>query len=104
MMKKNALLINTARGALVDTEALIDELEDGRIGGAALDVLEGEEGIFYYDCTQKVLKHPFLSALQRMPNVIVTPHTAYHTDRVLVDTVSNTIQNCLNFERSLGNV
>ena len=104
MMKKDALLINTARGALVDTEALIDELEDGRIGGAALDVLEGEEGIFYYDCTQKVLKHPFLSALQRMPNVIVTPHTAYHTDRVLVDTVSNTIQNCLNFERSLGNV
>lgn len=104
MMKKDALLINTARGALVDTETLVDALEDGRIGGAALDVLEGEEGIFYYDCTQKVLKHPFLSALQRMPNVIVTPHTAYHTDRVLVDTVSNTIQNCLNFERSLGNV
>ncbi|MCU0080417.1 D-lactate dehydrogenase VanH-D [Extibacter muris] len=104
MMKKEALLINTARGALVDTGALIDALEDGRIGGAALDVLEGEEGIFYYDYTHKALEHPFLSALQRMPNVIVTPHTAYHTERVLVDTVSNTIRNCLNFERSLGNV
>lgn len=104
MMKKGTLLINTARGALVDTVALVDALEDGVIGGAALDVLEGEEGIFYYDCTHKALEHPFLSALQRMPNVIVTPHTAYHTERVLVDTVSNTIRNCLNFERSLGNV
>ena len=104
MMKKEALLINTARGALVDTGALVDVLADGRIGGAALDVLEGEEGFFYYDCTHKALEHPFLSALQRMPNVIVTPHTAYHTERVLVDTVSNTIRNCLNFERSLGNV
>lgn len=104
MMKKDALLINTARGALVDTGALIDALEDGRIGGAALDVMEGEEGIFYYDCTHKALEHPFLSALQKMPNVIVTPHTAYHTEQVLVDTVSNTIRNCLNFERSLGNV
>lgn len=103
-MKKEALLINTARGALVDTEALVEALADGRIGGAALDVLEGEEGIFYYDCTHKALDHPCLSALQRMPNVIVTPHTAYHTERVLVDTVSNTIRNCLNFERSLGNV
>lgn len=103
-MKKKALLINTARGALVDTEALVDALADGRIGGAALDVLEGEEGIFYYDCTHRALDHPCLSALQRMSNVIVTPHTAYHTERVLVDTVSNTIRNCLNFERSLGNV
>lgn len=104
MMKKEALLVNTARGALVDTGALVDALADGKIGGAALDVLEGEEGIFYYDCTHKALEHPFLSVLQRMPNVIVTPHTAYHTERVLVDTVSNTIRDCLNFERSLENV
>ena len=103
-MRKEALLVNTARGALVDTGAKVDALADGKIVGAALDVLEGEEGIFYYDCTQKALEHPILSALQRMPNVIVTPHTAYHTERVLVDTVSNTISNCLNFERSLGNV
>ena len=104
LMRKEALLVNPARGALVDTGALVDALADGKIGGAALDVLEGEEGIFYYDCTHKALEHPILSALQRMPNVIVTPHTAYHTERVLVDTVSNTISNCLNFERSLGNV
>lgn len=104
MMKREALLINTARGALVDTAALVAALKEQKIGGAALDVLEGEEGIFYHECTQKTIGHPYLSALQKMPNVIVTPHTAYHTDRVLVDTVSNTIRNCLNFERSLGNV
>ena len=102
-MKKGALLINTARGALIDTGALVKALEDGIIGGAALDVLEGEEGIFYYDCTHKALNHPFLPALQRMPNVIITPHTAYHTERALVDTVSDTIRNCLDFERSFGN-
>lgn len=102
-MKKEALLINTARGALVDTGALMDSLRDGKIGGAALDVLEGEEGIFYSGYTHKALEHPFLSALQRMPNVIVTPHTAFHTQRALADIVSNTILNCMNFERSLGN-
>lgn len=103
MMKERAFLINTARGALVDTGALVNALEDGTIGGAALDVLEGEEGIFYYDCTHKALEHPFLSTLQRMPNVIVTPHTAYHTERALIDTVSGTIRNCLDFERSFEN-
>ncbi len=104
MMKQEALLINTGRGALVDTAALVEALKGQKIGGAALDVLEGEEGIFYHDCTQRTIEHPFLSVLQGMPNVIVTPHTAYHTERVLVDTVRNTIRNCLNFERSLGNV
>ena len=87
----------------MDTGALVEGLEAGKLGGAALDVLEGEEGIFYNDCTQKSIDHPFLSALQEMPNVIVTPHTAYHTERVLADTVRNTIKNCLDFERSLGN-
>jgi len=103
IMKDDALLINTARGALVNTGALADALEDGRIGGAALDVLEGEEGIFYHDYTHKTLRHPFLSTLQRMPNVIITPHTAYHTERMLVDTVTNTINNYLEFVRGSGN-
>ncbi|MDE6635885.1 MAG: D-lactate dehydrogenase VanH-D, partial [Lachnospiraceae bacterium] len=98
VMKKGAFLINTARGALVDTAALTDALADGSVGGAALDVLEGEEGFFYHDCAYKASEHPFLSALQRMPNVIITPHTAYHTEQVLIDTVSNTIKNCIEFE------
>lgn len=100
-MRQGAFLINTGRGALVDTNALIDALEGGALGGAALDVLEGEEGLFYFDCTEKFIDHPCLLKLQNMPNVIVTPHTAYYTERALQDTVEKTIENCLKFERNL---
>lgn len=98
-MKQDAILVNTARGALVDTEALIAALESHRLGGAALDVLEEEEKAFYSDCSGKPLSHPFLSKLQEMPNVIVTPHTAYYTRHVLYDTVKKTLLNCITFER-----
>lgn len=99
-MKQGAFLINTARGGVVDTDALIKALQNGRLGGAALDVLEGEEGLFYFDCTQKPIDNQFLLELQKMPNVIITPHTAYYTERALHDTVEKTILNCLDFERS----
>jgi D-specific alpha-keto acid dehydrogenase len=98
-MKRGAFLINTARGALVDTDALITALENGKLGGAGLDVLEGEEGLFYFDCTQKPIDNQFLLHLQKMPNVIITPHTAYYTGQALRDTVERTLLNCLEFER-----
>ena len=99
MMRPGAFLVNTGRGALVDTDALVVALERGRLGGAALDVLEGEEGIFYSDCTTTPIDNQFLLRLQALPNVIVTPHTAYYTERALYDTVEQTLVNCLNFER-----
>ncbi len=98
-MKPGAFLINTGRGALVDTGALIRALESGRLGGAALDVLEGEEGHFYVDRRRRPIDHPFLLKLQEMPNVIITPHTAYYTERALCDTVEKTIEKCLAYER-----
>lgn len=98
-MKQGAFLINTARGGIVDTEALVCALESGHLGGAALDVIEGEEGLFYFDCREKPIDNPFLIKLQKMPNVIITPHTAYYTERALRDTVEKTILNCLEFER-----
>ncbi len=97
-MKYGAFIINTGRGPLVDTEALISALESGRLGGAALDVLEGEEGIFYADCRNKPLECEPLARLQRLPNVLISPHTAYYTDHALSDTVENSLINCLNFE------
>jgi D-specific alpha-keto acid dehydrogenase len=103
MMKHGAFLINTGRGALVDTEALIVALEGGRLGGAALDVLEGEDGLFYADCTARSIDNQFLLRLQRLPNAIVTPHTAYYTERALHDTVERTLANCLSFERNRTN-
>jgi len=99
-MKQGAFLINTGRGALVDTDALLVALESGKLGGVALDVLEGEEGIFYFDRTTRPIDHPLLLRLQQLPNAIVTPHTAYYTRRALHDTIEMTLMNCLNFERN----
>lgn len=103
MMKQGAFLVNTGRGALVDTDALIAALEGGKLGGVALDVLEGEEGLFYSDCRKRPADNDFLLRLQRLPNAIVTPHTAYYTRRALYDTVEKTLVNCLRFERNRAN-
>jgi D-specific alpha-keto acid dehydrogenase len=97
-MQHGAFIINTGRGSLLDTEALVSALESGRLGGAALDVLEGEEGIFYADYRNRPIESKPLLRLQRLPNVLVSPHTAYYTDHALSDTVENSLINCLNFE------
>jgi D-specific alpha-keto acid dehydrogenase len=98
-MKPGAFVVNTGRGSLIDTEALVSALEGGRLGGAALDVIEGEEGIFYADCRNKHIESKALLRLQEMPNVLITPHTAYYTEHALIDMVENSITNCLKFER-----
>jgi D-specific alpha-keto acid dehydrogenase len=97
-MKQGAFIVNTGRGALVDTEALVAALESGRLGGAALDVLEGEEGIFYADRRNKPIENKTFVRLQELPNVLISPHTAYYTDHALSDTVENSLINCLTFE------
>ena len=96
-MKHGAVIVNTGRGALLDTEALVSALESGRWGGAALDVLEGEEGIFYADCSAKPIESQLLLRLHKLPNVLISPHTAYYTDHALSDTVEHSLTNCLNF-------
>jgi len=97
-LKHGAFIVNTGRGPLLDTEALVSELESGRLGGAALDVLEGEEGIFYTDCRDEAIESKSLLRLQELANVLVSPHTAYYTEHALSDTVENSIINCLKFE------
>lgn len=97
-LKDGAFVINTGRGALLDTGALLTALERGRLGGAALDVVEGEDGIFYADLSDQPVTNEALVRLQRLPNVLVTPHTAFYTDHALADTVENTLINCLSFE------
>ncbi|MEV6875357.1 D-lactate dehydrogenase VanH [Amycolatopsis sp. NPDC051128] len=97
-LKHGAFVVNTGRGPLLDTDALIAALESGALGGAALDVLEGEEGIFYTDCRTKPVESERLVRLQGMPNVLISPHTAYYTDHALSDTVENSLINCLSFE------
>jgi D-specific alpha-keto acid dehydrogenase len=97
-LRHGAIIVNTGRGSLLDTEALIGALERGKVGGAALDVLEGEAGIFYADCGSEPLEGTPLARLQALPNVIISPHTAYYTDHALRDTVESSITNCLKFE------
>jgi D-specific alpha-keto acid dehydrogenase len=97
-LKAGAYVINTGRGALLDTEALVSALAGGHLGGAGLDVLEGEEGIFYADCRNKPIDSEALLRLQELPNVLISPHTAYYTDHALRDTVENSMINCLQFE------
>lgn len=99
-MRPGAVLVNTGRGALVDTGALVVALESGVLGGAALDVLEGEEGLFSFDCANRPVDNPSLVKLLELPNAIVTPHTAYYTTRTLHDTVAGTLRRCVEFERS----
>jgi D-specific alpha-keto acid dehydrogenase len=98
-MKHGAFIVNTGRGALLDTKALVAALESGRLGGAALDVLEGEEGIFYADCRNRPIENKPLLRLQQLPTVLISPHTAYYTEHALSDTVENSISNSLEFER-----
>ncbi|MGC7094406.1 D-isomer specific 2-hydroxyacid dehydrogenase family protein [Amycolatopsis lurida] len=96
-MKRGAYVVNTGRGSLIDTEALVAALEGGDLGGAALDVLEGEDGIFYADRRNDPIENDMWLRLRKLPNVIITPHTAYYTDHALADTVENSIINSLNF-------
>lgn len=101
-MKPGAFVVNTGRGSLLDTEAMLAALESGRLGGAALDVLEGEEGIFYTDCRGSLIENELLLRLQKLPNVLISPHTAYYTERALRDTVENSLINCLKFESEIS--
>lgn len=99
LMKPGAFLVNTGRGGLLDTEALVSALESGRLGGAALDVVEGEEGVFYTDRgDRRPAEDTPLARLHRLPNVLISPHTAYYTDHALTDAVENSLANCLEFE------
>ncbi len=84
-MKDGALLLNTARGELVDTDALIDALESGKLGGAALDVLEGERAYTFADHRGEVIKSRNRAILTAMPNVLVTGHYAFYTDEAVED-------------------
>ncbi|NGN91226.1 D-lactate dehydrogenase VanH-A [Nocardioides sp. KC13] len=97
-MRPGAYVVNTGRGALIETPALVEALEDERLSGAALDVIEGEEGIFYADLRGREVPNGWLARLQEMPNVLVSPHIAYFTDHALMDTVENSIVNCREFE------
>ena len=94
-MKDGVVLINMARGVLVNTADLIEALERGKVAAAALDVVEGESAIYYKDFKYKPVGHHEMAILQAMPNVIMTPHTAFFTDEAVGDMVRYSIEHCI---------
>ena len=104
-MKQGVYLINTGRGALIDTRALIEGLKASHIGAAGLDVYEEEEGIFYKNLSDQVLKDDVLARLLTFPNVLVTSHQAFLTREALTQIARTTLQNITDFQegRSLEN-
>ncbi len=92
-MKDDVIIINTARGALIHTDALIDALITGKVGYAALDVLENEDGLYYSNRIGDVIDNRTMAILRSFPNVILSPHTAFYTRKVVRDMAYKTIQN-----------
>ena len=97
-MKPGAYLLNTSRGKLVDTTALIEALKSGRLGGVALDVYEEEEGIFFEDHSGEILQDDELSRLLTFPNVLITAHQAFLTGEALSEIARVTTANLLQLE------
>ena len=99
MMKPGAYLVNTSRGKLVDTSALIEALKKGHLGGVALDVYEEEEGIFFEDLSGEVLMDDELSRLLTFPNVLISSHQAFLTREALSEIARVTVGNLLQLAR-----
>jgi D-lactate dehydrogenase len=100
-MRKGLLIINTGRGALIDSAALIEALKSGQVGAAGLDVYEEEEGVFFHDLSEQVLQDDHLSLLLSFPNVLVTSHQAFLTAEALDAIAATTLRNVSDFERGL---
>ena len=101
-MKHGVMLINTSRGALVDTAAVIDALKSGTIGQLGLDVYEEEADLFFEDLSDKVLDDDIFSRLLTFPNVLITGHQAFFTEEALRNIADTTIANITAFERNDG--
>lgn len=100
MMKTGVILINTGRGALIDSKALIDGLKSEKIGGAGLDVYEEEEKVFFQDLSGKILQDDILARLLTFPNVVITSHQAFLTEEALRNIATTTLQSLDEFKRT----
>ncbi|MFD9485432.1 2-hydroxyacid dehydrogenase [Streptomyces sp. NPDC059991] len=105
-MKDDAILVNSSRGGLVDTEALVGELRAGRLTGVGLDVYEAEAGLFFLDKSLEGVPDDTLARLVTFPNVVVTSHQAYYTEDAVGQIIAATVENVAAYAagRRTGNV
>lgn len=101
-MKKGVMLINTSRGGLIDTGALITGLKSGKLGYVGLDVYEEEEALFFEDLSQKVIQDDVFMRLLTFPNVLITGHQAFFTREAVENIAETTLKNISAFEA--GNI
>ncbi len=97
------ILVNAARGMLIDTPAMIAGLESGKIGYAALDTIEQEAGLYYLDRQGEVLDNHDRALLLAMPNVILSSHMAFYTEEAVEDMVKNAVLGLLKHLRGEEN-
>lgn len=98
LMKENVMLINTSRGGLIDTKALVDSLKDGKIGYVGLDVYEEEENFFFEDHSDSIITDDILARLQTFNNVLITSHQAFFTKEALRNISYTTLSNIKEFQ------
>lgn len=105
LMKPNVIIVNTSRGGLVDTAALVEALKAHRIGGACLDVYEEEAGVFYQDLSDTTIPDDVLARLLTFNNVLITSHQAFLTDEALINIAGTTMGSIRQFasEQELSN-
>lgn len=99
LMKPGAMLVNTSRGALVDTRALIAALKAGRLASVALDVYEEEGGMFFEDLSDRIVGDDVFTRLLTFPNVLITSHQGFFTREALTAIAQTTLRNVTAFER-----
>lgn len=96
-IKKDCLLVNTSRGALIETKALIQALKKKHVGGAALDVYEFESELFFTDHSAEIIQDDVISRLMSFPNVLITSHQGFLTEEALQQIATITLQNIMHF-------
>lgn len=103
MMKQGAFLVNTARGELVDTDALVEAIENGKLGGAGIDTIEQEENVCHVDLGTRIVSKRDIFYLKQFPNVIYTPHQAFFTEEATAAMVESALESLELFDKNQPN-
>ncbi|MBT8210122.1 MAG: 2-hydroxyacid dehydrogenase [Eudoraea sp.] len=103
LMKGNAMLINTSRGGLINTEDTIEALRSKKLGYLGIDVYEQEEGVFFHNLQETIIDDDTLALLTSFPNVLVTAHQAFFTKEALDEISRTTLQNIEDFSAGESN-
>lgn len=103
LMKKTAMLINTSRGGLINTEHALEALRNKKLGYLGIDVYEQEEGVFFHNLQEQIIDDDTLALLMSFPNVLVTAHQAFFTHEALDEITRTTIQNIQDFAKGKEN-